>query len=245
MTALYDSIGKGYAGHRRPDPRIAAAILKALGDAASVLNVGAGAGSYEPEDRFVVAVEPSLAMIAQRRAGHTVVRAVAGALPFADASFDAATAFLTVHHWPDKVAGLREMARVARKRCVFFTWIPPQEEFWLTRDYLPALIANTRDSFWLGHFEEAFGAFEARVVPVPEDCTDGFLCAYWKRPEAYFDPGVRLSMSTFASVADPAPALARLRADLDSGAWAQKNAALLARHAMDYGYRILIVEKER
>ncbi len=245
MAALYDSIGKGYAGHRRPDPRIQAAILEALGDAASVVNIGAGAGSYEPEDRLVVAAEPSVEMIAQRRAGHPVVRAVAEALPFADGSFDAATAFLTVHHWPDKVAGLREMARVARKRCVFFTWIPPQEEFWLTRDYLPALIANTREDFRLEPFEAAFGAFEARAVPVPEDCTDGFLCAHWKRPEAYFDPGVRLSMSTFASIPDPAPALARLRADLDSGAWAQKNAALLAKREMDYGYRILIAEKER
>ncbi|MBI3676712.1 MAG: class I SAM-dependent methyltransferase [Proteobacteria bacterium] len=244
MNALYDTLGQRYAQHRRPDPRIAAALLSALGDAKSVANIGAGAGSYEPHNRDVIAVEPSDLMISQRPpTAAPVLRAVAETLPFADNSFDAASAFLTVHHWPDKVAGLREMARVARKRCVFFTWIPPETEFWLTRDYIPQLIANTKESFWIGHFEEAFGNFEMRKIMVPEDCIDGFLCAYWKRPEAYLDAAVRFSISAFATVPDPAPAFARLARDLEDGSWTAKNADLLNRTEMDYGYRILIAEQ--
>jgi ubiquinone/menaquinone biosynthesis C-methylase UbiE len=217
--------------------------VDALGDAETIVNVGAGAGSYEPAGRFVVAVEPSGVMIAQRKSGAPVVCAVAEALPFADRSFDAATAFLTVHHWPDQVAGLKEMMRVAKKRCVIFTWTPPLNDFWLTRDYLPELVANAGTNFSFDRFEKAWGSFEVRTVPVPEDCTDGFLCAYWKRPEAYFDPGARLAMSTFSTVADPAPALARLRSDLADGSWARRNADLLEAHEMDYGYRIIIAER--
>src|SRR5438067_1866577 len=139
MSALYDTIGRGYTTTRRGDPRIARAIHGALGEARSVLNVGAGAGSYEPLDRDVVAVEPSAVMISQRpRDGAPVVQARAEALPFADASFDAAMAVLSDHHWRDGARGRRELRRVARRRVVMFTWDPSYAEaFWLTRDYLP------------------------------------------------------------------------------------------------------------
>lgn len=210
------------------------------------MNVGGGAGSYEPQDRAVIAVEPSETMIAQRPShAAPVVRGVAQALPFADKSFDAASAFLTVHHWPDKIAGLREMARVARKRCVFFTWIPPETEFWLARDYIPEITSKTRDDFTLDYFREAFGDIDVRTVMVPQDCTDGFLCAYWKRPEFYLDPAVRLSMSILSMVADPTVALERLASDIADGTWARRNAELMDHTEMDYGYRIIIAEQGR
>jgi ubiquinone/menaquinone biosynthesis C-methylase UbiE len=137
---LYDTIGKTYADYRRPDPRIAAAIKNALGDAQSIVNVGAGAGSYEPMDRQVVAVEPSAVMISQRPSGAApVVRASAMNLPFADDAFDAALAIFTVHHWPDQPRGLREMSRVAR-RCIILTWDNQHGGTWLTRDYFPEIV---------------------------------------------------------------------------------------------------------
>lgn len=218
--------------------------MQALGDAKSVVNVGAGAGSYEPRDRMLIAVEPSETMIAQRpQDAAPVVRAVGEALPFADKSFDAASAFLSVHHWPDKSVGLRELMRVARKRCVFFTWTPPDTEFWLARDYIPEITTLTREDFDLRHFRDALGDIEVRTVMVPEDCTDGFLCAYWKRPEFYLDPGVRLSMSILSMVPDPSVALERLARDIADGSWARRNADLLRQREMDYGYRIIIAEQ--
>ncbi len=138
MTQLYDAIGVGYERYRRPDPRIAAAITDALGTADSVLNVGAGAGSYEPRDRAVVAVEPSRAMIRQRPAGSApVVQASATHLPFADTAFAASLAVLTLHHWPDRSRGLAELSRVSRQRVVILTWDPAFAGFWLVDDYFP------------------------------------------------------------------------------------------------------------
>jgi SAM-dependent methyltransferase len=125
MTALYDQIGDGYAGLRRPDPRIAARLAAALGPAASLLNIGAGTGNYEPQDGRVVAVEPSREMIRQRPQGAApAIQAVAAHLPFVDGAFEAALAVLTVHHWPDPVAGLRELRRVTRGRIVILTFDP-------------------------------------------------------------------------------------------------------------------------
>jgi SAM-dependent methyltransferase len=244
---LYDTIGPGYRAHRRPDPRVAAAIAGALGEAATVVNVGAGAGSYEPADRAVVAVEPSPAMIAQRAAGSApVVQASATHLPFGDAAFDAALAVLTVHHWPDRPRGLAELARVARARVVLLTWDPATPGFWLVDEYFPEIWAIDRPIFpTLADLRGALGAIEVRPLPVPHDCTDGFLGAYWRRPEAYLDPGVRGAISTFTKLRDVGPGLARLRRDLADGTWRRRHADLLERTELDLGYRLVVAEQPR
>jgi len=238
----YDTIGRGYASLRVPDPRIGAQIERALGDARRICNVGAGAGSYEPLDRQVVAVEPSRAMIAQR-AKRRVVRARAEALPFADRSFDAATAFLTVHHWQDVAAGIAELKRIAPLR-VIFTFDPTRVvDLWLVRDYLPEVQQLDRSRApTLERLVELLGGAEVSTVPIPWDCSDGFQGAYWRRPERYLDPAVRASISTFAML--PAAVvergMARLAVDLASGAWAARNAQLLQRDDLDLAYRLIV-----
>jgi SAM-dependent methyltransferase len=242
---LYDSIGRGYRRFRRPDPRIAAAIVKALGAAASVANVGAGAGSYEPRDRRVVAVEPSLTMLRQRAPGAApAVRAVASALPFRDASFDAALAVLTVHHWPDRARGLAELARAARRRVVVLTHDPGADHFWL-EDYFPSLFRISREILPpLEELRRALGRTRVIDVPIPRDCRDGFQGAYWCRPEAYLDAGVRSAISSFVRLGSEelADGLARLRDDLASGAWDRRHGALRERDQIDLGYRLVIAE---
>jgi SAM-dependent methyltransferase len=242
MSQLYDSIGKGYADYRRPDPHIAAAVIGALAAAQSIVNVGAGAGSYEPADRSVVAVEPSPTMISQRPASAApVVCASAMDLPFRDDAFDAALAIFTVHHWPDRMRGLSEMRRVAA-RAVILTWEPSTFASWLTRDYFPELLTYDRSLFPLASdfYARTFGRVEIQPVLVPHDCTDGFLEAYWRRPEAYFDAGVRRAISAFARIPDVHPGLARLRRDLDDGTWMRRNGHLLELTELDLSYRLVI-----
>jgi SAM-dependent methyltransferase len=242
---IYDTIGRGYDAWRRPDPRIAAAITDALGGAASVVNVGAGAGSYEPADRPVVAVEPSGAMLAQRAPGAApAVQASATDLPFGDGAFAAALAVLTVHHWSDRARGLRELRRVTRERVVVLTWDPKASyEFWLVDEYFPEIVVMDRPLFpTLDDFAAALGPIAVRPVPVPHDCVDGFLGAYWRRPAVYLDAGARGAISTFTKIADPAPALARLAADLADGTWDRRHGHLRARDRLDLGYRIVIAE---
>ena len=190
MTQIYDQIGEGYRNLRNPDPRIGRNILHALGEAETLVNVGAGAGSYEPLDRNVVAVEPSLTMIRQRRTGIApVVQASAMGLPFRDGAFAAALAVLTVHHWPDRTRGLDELARVARDRVVIVTWDPAYSGFWLIDDYFPEIGEIDRQILpSLEEFRNALGPIEVRPLLVPHDCSDGFLGAYWRRPHAYLDP---------------------------------------------------------
>lgn len=240
----YDRIGTGYARVRRPDPRIAAAIREALGDAKSVINVGAGAGSYEPRDLEVVAVEPSETMIAQRPADAApVVQASAERLPFADDSFDAAMAVLTIHHWADWRRGLAEMRRVARCRVVVLTWDPdPGTSFWLF-DYLASL-APVDAARFMATADLVAALGPCRVVPVaiPEDCTDGFLAAYWKRPRAYLDPEVRAGISAFCLGVDVGPGLAKLAEELDDGRWAQRWRDVLACDRIDAGYRLIVCD---
>jgi SAM-dependent methyltransferase len=244
---LYDRIGHGYARTREADPRIARVIREELGEVRTVVNVGAGAGSYEPADLDVTAVEPSRAMLDQRPPGAApAVQAGAEALPFADDSFDAALASMTVHHWTDLDRGLDELRRVARRRIVIFTWDPEvAAESWLTADYLPEL--RELDLF---RFEppavlaERIGAAAVRTVPVPGDCRDGFIEAFWARPEAYLDPGIRAGMSGMRAM-DPdvvEAAMARLAADLESGAWDRRHGHLRAQAELDLGYRVLRVE---
>jgi SAM-dependent methyltransferase len=243
---VYDTIGRSYARQRRPDPRIAAQLTRALGDAASIVNVGAGSGSYEPADRRVVAIEPSAVMIAQRPPGAApAVQARAEALPFRDRTFDAAMAVLTLHHWADRAAGLAECARVARARVVLLTWDPEGGGFWLTRDYFPEFVEADRRKFpRVESYAAAFGPsarVEVAPVPVPRDCVDGFLGAYWARPEAYLDPAVRAGISSFALPGTGA-GVERLRADLASGAWRARHEELLARAEIDLGYRLVVAE---
>ena len=245
MTApIYDRIGRGYAATRRPDPRIARRILDALGGAEAVLNVGAGAGSYEPDGARVVAVEPSREMIAQRASTAPVVRAVAGALPFADGSFDAAMAVLTIHHWPDWRAGVAEMRRVAASRLVFLTWDPEAGAgFWLL-GYFPGILELDRRRF--PPVEELLAATGGRShpLPVPHDCSDGFLGAWWREPAAYLDAGLRAAMSGFVLLPDAEErrGLARLDADIRSGAWERRHGALREREAIDLGYRLVVAD---
>ena len=243
ISALYDRIGVGYAKLRRPDPRIAAKIVATLSSCERVLNVGAGAGSYEPADRQVVAVEPSAEMIRQRpREAAVVVQASAERLPFRDRSFDAALAILTVHHWPRRLEGLAEMRRVARDRVVIFTWDSEHPGFWLVQQYFPEILAYDRRAFpTLREIEAAVGPAAASAVPIPADCVDGFLGAYWKRPEHYLDARVRAAISSFSKF-DAAAGLARLRRDLDDGAWLAANGALRSLAELDVGYRLVVAE---
>jgi SAM-dependent methyltransferase len=244
VPQLYDRIGAGYNAHRRPDPRIGAAILHALGPVGSVVNVGAGAGSYEPTDRPVVAVEPSPTMIRQRPPGSApVVQASATALPFRDGAFDAALAVLTVHHWPDRARGLGELQRVAGDRAVILTWEPDAARFWLVDDYFPALAALDRPIFdTLDDLRRILGPVEIQPLPIPHDCADGFLGAYWRRPHAYLDPAVRGAISTFSKIGDVEPGLVRLRRDLEDGTWTRRYGHLATRSELDLGYRLVIAQ---
>jgi SAM-dependent methyltransferase len=242
---LYDRLGVGYTAVRRADPRIAAAIHDALGDAVTIVNVGAGAGAYEPEDRRLVAVEPSRVMVAQRPPGAApAIIASAEDLPLADDSVDAAMAVLSDHHWADRARGLREMRRVARRRVVLFQFDPACfDAFWLVRDYLPTFRGRLLDRD-LATTVAPLGEVQLRPVPIPQDCEDGFLAAYWRRPQAYLDPAVRDGISVFRLLpeAEVAGAVARLRADLESGAWQRRNEDILQRDAMDLGYRVVVAE---
>lgn len=237
--ALYDTIGQGYRDFRIPDARIQGALDDALGDAHSILNVGAGAGSYEPRDRAVTAVEISPTMLRQRSGPAPGIQADALHLPFPDATFDASLAVLTIHHWPDADRGLREMLRVSRRRQVALTWDPASPGFWLT-DYFPGILEVDRRIFpALPRFRGVWEAPEVRPVPIPHDCTDGFLGAYWRRPERYLDAATRAAISTFSRI-DAGPGLARLAHDLGDGTWDRRYGDLRERESLDLGYRLVV-----
>ena len=238
---LYDEIGVSYGGQRCTDPRIAAVIWEALGDARTILNVGAGTGSYEPPDRDVTAVEPSAVMRAQRPEGAArCVAARAEALPFADRSFDVAMTVLSDHHWADPIAGLREMTRVA-KRVLVFQWDNSHaREFWLVRDYLPEFLALSRAQPTLA---ERAATIDATMTPVaiPWDCQDGFFHSYWRRPDAYLQQHVRRGTSVWAIAGPDAErrAVSTLARDLASGRWQERNSALLELDQAELGARLL------
>jgi SAM-dependent methyltransferase len=243
MAARYDSIGRTYTATRQTDPRIAARIWAALGDARTIVNVGAGTGNYEPPDRDVTAVEPSAVMIAQRAPeAAPAFQASAEELPFGDDSFDAAMAVLTLHHWSDWRAGCAELRRVARDRVVVFSWDPTYRgRMWLSAEYFPTLSWQDVREFPSLHAQAAALRATVEVVPVPWDCRDGFFSAFWRRPEAYLDPAVRAGISTMARREDElAEGIARLRADLESGEWARRHANLLDLEELDLGYRLLV-----
>jgi SAM-dependent methyltransferase len=243
MAEAYDTIGFGYSKQRRPDPRIASALRAALDGCRTVVNVGAGTGSYEPDDLAVVAVEPSLVMIRQRRPGAApVVRGRVEMLPFRDASFDAVLGVLTLHHWDNVRAGLVECVRVARKRAVFLTVdIEVAAGFWLLRDYFPDIYRLDREIMpSLELLRAALGRVEVRTVVVPANCADGFLGAYWRRPEAYLDAVVRAGISAFSRVTGVDERIAILREDLRTGRWARRWGHFMDEDAVDLGYRIVI-----
>ena len=244
---LYDTIGARYSAGRCTDPRIARAIWAALGDAETVLNVGAGTGSYEPRDRYVLAVEPSAVMRAQRPPEAALcVDASAAALPFGDDAFDVVMTVLSDHHWPDNAAGLRECARVGR-RVVLFNWENAlRDGFWLIRDYAPEFDALAGAHPSLVERARTCLAPDARVapLPIPWNCEDAFFHAFWRRPEAYLREDVRRVTSVWSRLGPEveARAVAALRADLASGAWAARNRELMDLDACDVGARLVVAE---
>ncbi|HEY1356014.1 MAG TPA: methyltransferase domain-containing protein [Solirubrobacterales bacterium] len=243
-SPAYDRMGIDYATVRRADPRIEATIHAALGDARTVLNVGAGAGSYEPTDREVIAVEPSPVMIAQRPPGAApAIEAFAEDLPLADDSVDAVMGVFTMQHWTDVDRGLAEVARVGRDRAVFVTLdVDVAESMWLAAEYLPELIeADRRDFPSLEQLASALPGLEVEPIPVPGDCSDGFAVGLWSRPEAHLDPRVRQASSTWHRL-DPGAverALADLAADLESGEWDRRHGDLRELEELDVGLRLV------
>ena len=242
--AVYDTIGRGYSSVRRPDRRIERRLHAALGGAATVLDVGAGTGSYEPADRRVVAVEPSPEMIRQRPAGAApVVRGVAEALPFPDGAFDAALALLTVHHWPARPAGLAELRRVTSGPIVVLTFDKAVHDHqWLTTEYLPEVAGLDAGHPEAAEIADALGGGAVEPLMVPHDCTDGFLHAYWRRPEAYLRSAVRAGISGIARLPDDVVerAMARLADDLATGVWHARHQRLLSLAEVDVGYRLVV-----
>jgi SAM-dependent methyltransferase len=243
----YDAIGGGYAGRRREDPRVRALVHGALGDASSVVNVGAGTGSYEPRDRYVVAVEPSDVMAAQRPADRVpAIRAGAGSLPLRDGAIDAAMAILTVHHWDVELeAGVRELRRVARGPVVVLTFdAEVSARMWLAADYLPEVAALDRRIFptlgqlgaWLG------GTVQETVVPIAADTPDHTFGAFWAHPERVLDPAARAATSGFARMSNAVVhrVVAELSADLASGAWDARHGELRGLGEFDAGLRLVV-----
>ena len=242
----YERHGRTYAAHRRADPRIAARIHAALGSARTVVNVGAGTGSYEPEDRWVLAVEPSATMRAQRPPGAApAIAARAEALPFDDGAVDAAMACVTIHHWEPPEAGLRELRRVARGPVVIFTFALEALPAWI-RDYLAEALASDEPRFpTVERVAEVLGGHtRVETIPTPADCTDGFFEAFWNRPEALLDPAVRGAQSMWALLPPGAEEriVARLAAALREGRWDAEHGHLRGQDALDGSLRLVVSE---
>jgi SAM-dependent methyltransferase len=243
----YDRVGLNYAEHRRADPRIAERIWAALGGARSVVNVGAGSGSYEPRDRETIAVEPSLVMIGQRPAGAApAVEGVAEALPLEDKSVDAAMGTLTIHHWDDLGAGLAEMRRVARRRIVLFTIdAEKNSEVWTLSEYFPEAAQAEREKMpSMKALEMLLPGATIEAVPAPSRCRDEFTSALWDRPELFLEPSILRASSLWHSL--PAAEIdlgqERLRADLASGRWDERHGHLRTLPELDIGLRLVRVE---
>ncbi|WP_251091456.1 class I SAM-dependent methyltransferase [Streptomyces sp. Caat 7-52] len=239
----YNRIGVGYSAVRRPDKRWADTIRAALGDARTVVNLGAGSGAYEPTDMQIVAVEPSREMRSQRGPDAApCVIARAESLPFDDQAFDAAMAVLTVHHWSDLEAGVSELLRVAERFAIVTYDMDVQADYWFTRDYVPEIAQAERSRVpALEHLTSLLGPCDITELPVWRDFTDGFMTAFWARPEAYLDAETRRACSAF-SLTDPEAVergVSRLREDLASGEWQRRYADLADRSAIDAGFRLV------
>ena len=244
MAINYEELAEQYNRFRKPDPRIASAIWAHLKNANNVLNVGAGTGSYEPVNCRVVAVEPSAKMIALRQISTAkVIRGSVENLPFDDDTFDASMALLTIHHWPDIRQGLNEMLRVTRGKVILFTWIGYGKDFWLEK-YISEIRGIDIALFpTLKELEEMIGPISVTPVEIPHNCTDGFMCAYWRRPKAYLDSDVRKAISTFSRIGDIQKSLQHLEDDLSNGTWNKKYGHLLLKESMDLGYRVVVRDK--
>lgn len=244
MRVDYDQHGRTYSRHRRADPRIAARIHAALGDARTVLNVGAGTGSYEPEDRCVLAVEPSATMRAQRPPGAApAIDARAEALPFDDGAFDAAMACVTIHHWDPPQAGLAELRRVARGPVVVFTFELDALPAWQQRHLHEGLVIERPRFPAIADVAAALGGrTRVECIATPADCEDGFFEAFWNRPEALLDPAVRASQSMWALLGPGVEdhIVARLAQALESGAWDAEHGHLRAMDSLDGSLRLVI-----
>ena len=241
MKAIYDKIGTSYSVTRRTDPIIAQQLYAELEGATRIVNIGAGTGSYEPDDIPLVAVEPSAQMIAQRPPGaHPVELAFAEKLPFEDNSFSHAMTVLSMHHWTDRAQAFQEINRVATNKFIAITWDPAAEPFWLTRDYFPAIYETDKRIFpSLAELSDYFADIIVKPLLIPGNCEDGLLAAFWKRPDAYLSDQVRQSTSAFAQLPNLAEGVRKLSDDLASGAWARKNEAVLNLPALDVGYRLI------
>ncbi len=240
LNERYDKLGIGYSARRKPDPRIHRAISAALSGARSVLNVGAGTGSYESTHVPTLAVEPSFRMIEQRGNKDNVVQASAESLPFRDGVVDSVLAVLTLHHWNDIDRGLKECARTSRGAVTLLTWDPESPGFWLTQEYFPEILELDRKIFpSIEQLRQCLGPIEVKPVEIPADCTDGFLGAYWHRPEAYLSESVRSGMSSFARVGDLDGGLQQLRRDMVTGVWQRAHRKLQSLETCDLGYRLV------
>lgn len=244
-SPVYDTIGGSYCHRRSSDPRIARQINDALGDAQTICNIGAGTGSYEPEDREVVAVEPSQTMINQRNSRHRFVQASAESLPFPDSSFDAAMAIMSVHHWKDPAAGFSEMRRVASRQVVFTFDPERQADLWLVSDYLPEILKlDQARTISIDDILSCLPGANVKPVPIPWDCIDGFQGAYWRRPEMYLKDEVRACISTLAQLPRKIVdrAIQQLAKDLEDGTWQSRYSDLLTLDEFDSGYRLIVAD---
>jgi len=241
MSLDYNQLAEQYKEYRKPDPRIAARIWNHTKASIRVLNVGAGRGAYEPENCEVIAIDPSREMIASRNNSATrVLQGQAENLPFEDDEFDVSMAILTIHHWSDIQAGLREMSRVTKQKLVLLTWVGYSGNFWL-EDYLPEIRGVDEKLFpSLSDLTNYLGEISVEDVDIPHDCTDGFMCAYWRRPESYLNPGIRKAISTFSRIPDVSTRLEALRVDIANDAWNEKYSYLLNKEFLDLGYRLVI-----
>lgn len=241
MKAIYDDIGTNYSATRRTDPKIAKQLYAELQGATRIVNIGAGTGSYEPENVDLVAVEPSSKMISQREIGsHPVEQAFAEHLPFEDRSFSHAMAVLSMHHWTNRTLAFGEINRVVTEKFVAITWDPTADPFWLTRDYFPEIHEMDKDIFPdLEELNEHFDEVKMSPLQIPGDCIDGFLAAFWKRPAAYLRREVRQAMSPFAKIKNLSEGLQKLEDDLASGAWVKNNHSILGLSSLDAGYRVI------
>ncbi|MGD9098740.1 MAG: class I SAM-dependent methyltransferase [Desulfobacterales bacterium] len=244
MSVNYDELAESYRRYRTPDARIASSIWAHLEGAERVLNVGAGTGAYEPDNCEVVAVEPSEQMTMLRRTSRAkLVRASAENLPFDDGAFDASMALLSIHHWSDIRRGLKEMLRVTIGNIVVFTWVGYGNDFWL-EDYISAMRGIDLALFLdLRELEEILGSITVEPVEIPYDCSDGFMCAYWRRPRVYLNPAAWKAISTFSRIGAIEESLRNLEDDLASGEWDRKYGHLLAKPSMDLGYRLVVCDR--
>jgi SAM-dependent methyltransferase len=244
MYLDYDKLAKQYTCYRKPDPRIAERIQFHLQDANLILNVGAGIGSYEPENSKIVAIEPSYEMISQRINSKTIlIQGVAEELPFKDNVFDCSMGILTLHHWSDIALGLQEMCRTTKDKIIIFTWIGYGNNFWL-EDYIPEIVGIDENLFpTLEELGQILGGISSEIIEIPYDCTDGFMCAYWRRPEMYLNPNARRAISTFSRIPEIKERLNILQKDVDSGVWHNKYSHLIEKESLDLGYRLVVYDK--